>query len=67
MWFGLVHDGFGKKNVPSCRTWSNLARDFVGVVHTALKQAMKSAENQKQPVSVIQIQNEFNVTNEMDQ
>ena len=28
---------------------------------------MKSAENQKQPISVTHLQHEFNVTNEMDQ
>ena len=28
---------------------------------------MKSAENQKQPISVTHIQHEFGVTNEMDQ
>ena len=44
-----MSDRFGKKNGPSWRTWSYLARDFVGAVHAALKQAMKSAENQKQP------------------
>ena len=30
-------DRFRKKNAPSWRTWSCLARDFVGVVHVALK------------------------------
>ena len=30
---------------PELETRSYLARDFVGVVHTALKQAMKNAEN----------------------
>ena len=61
-------DRFGKKkNGPSWRTWSYLARDFVGVVHAALKQAMKTAENQKQPISVTHLQHEFGVTNEMDQ
>ena len=63
----LMPDQFGKRNGPSWRTWSYLARDFVGVVHEALKQAMKSAENQKQPISVTHLQHEFNVTNEMDQ
>ena len=43
-------DRFGKK--PSWRTWSYLARDFVGVVHVALKQAMKAAEKEKQPIAV---------------
>ena len=42
-------------------------RDFVGVVHAALKQAMKTAENQKQPIAVTHLQHEFGVTNEMDQ
>ena len=54
-------DRFGKKNGPSWRTWSHLARDFVGVVHAALKEAMKSAENQKQPISVTHLQHEFGV------
>ena len=63
----LMPDPFGKKNVPSRRTWSNFARDFVGVVHATLKQAMKAAENQKQPISVTHLQHEFNVTNEIDQ
>ena len=40
----LMPDRLGKKNGPSWRTWSYLARDFVGVVHTMLKQAMKNAE-----------------------
>ena len=60
-------DRFGKKNGPSWRTWSYLARDFVGVVHVALKQAMKAAENEKQPIAVTHMQHELNVTNEMDQ
>ena len=38
----LMPDRFGKKTCPSWRTWSHLARDFVGVVHTALKQVMKN-------------------------
>ena len=63
----LMPDPFGKKNGPSWRTWSYLARDFVGVVHVALKQAMKAAENHKQPISVTNLQHEFGVTNEMDQ
>ena len=46
----LMPDQFGKKNGPSWRTWSYLARDFVGVVHATLKQAIKAAENQKQPI-----------------
>ena len=60
-------DWFGKKNGLSWRTWSYLARDFVGVVHATLKQAMKAPENQKQLISVTHLQHEFNVTNEMDQ
>ena len=50
----LMPDRFGKKNgpSPSWRTRSYLARDFVGVAHVALKQAMKVAENQKQPIAV---------------
>ena len=63
----LMPDRFKKKNGPSWRTWSYLARNFVGVVHVALKQAMKAAENQKQPIAVTHLQHEFNVTNEMDQ
>ena len=63
----LMPDRLGKKTDPSCRTWSYLARDFVGVVHTILKQAMKNAENQKQPISVTRLWHEFGVTNEMDQ
>ena len=63
----LMPDRFGKKNGLSWRTWSYLARDFVGVVHATLKQAMKAAENQKQLISVTHLQHEFNVTNEMDQ
>ena len=34
---------------PKLEILSYLAKDFVGVVHTAQKQAMKSAETQKQP------------------
>ena len=52
-------DRFGKKNGPSWRTWSYLAKDFVGVVHATLEQAMKAA--------VTHLQHEVNVTNEMDQ
>ena len=64
----LMPDQFGKKNGPSwTRTWSYLARDVVSVVHAALKQAMKTAEHQKQPISVTHLQHEFGVTNEMDQ
>ena len=63
----LTPDRFGKKNGPSWRTWSYLARDVVGVVHATLKQAMKVAENQKQPISVTHLQHDFSVTNEMDQ
>ena len=63
----LMPDRFGKKNSPSWRTWSYLARDFVGVVHATLKQAMKVAERQKQPISVTHLQHDFSVTTEMDQ
>ena len=63
----LVSVRFGKKNGPSWRTWSCLARDFVGVLHVALKQAMKTSENQKEPIAVTHLQHEFGVTNEMDQ
>ena len=58
----LMPDQFGRKNGPSRRTWSYLARDFVGVVHVTLKQAMKAEENQKQPNAVTHLQHEFNVT-----
>ena len=58
----LMPDRFGKKNGPSWKTWSYLARDFVGVVHVALKQAMKTAENLKQPIAVTHLQHEFGVT-----
>ena len=60
-------DRFGKKNGPSWRTWSYLARDFVGVVHAGLQQAMKNAENRKLPIAVTNLQHDFGVTNEMDQ
>ena len=60
-------DQFGMKHGPSRRTWSYLARDFVGVVHVALKQAMKAEANQKQPIAVTHLQHELNVINEMDQ
>ena len=63
----LMPDRFGKKTGPSWKTWSYLARDFVGVVHTALKQAVKNAENQRQPISVTHLQHDSAVTNEMDQ
>ena len=58
----LLPDWLGKKTGLSWRTWSYLARDFVGVVHTALKQAMKNAENQKQPTSVTHLEHDFGVT-----
>ena len=63
----LMPHRFGKKTSPSWRTWSYLARDFVGVMHTVLKQAMKNAENQKQQISVTRLQQDFGVTTEMDQ
>ena len=63
----LMPDRFGKRNGPSWRTWSYLARGFVGVVHETLKQTTKAAENQQRPISVTHLQHEFNVTNEMDQ
>ena len=62
----LMPDRFGKKNGPSWRTWY-LARDFVGMVHGVLKQAMKTAENRKIPIAVTNLQHDFGVTNEMDQ
>ena len=54
----LMPDRFSKKTSPSWRTWSFLARDFVGVVQTVVKQAMKNADNQKQPMSVTHLQHE---------
>ena len=63
----LMPDRFGKNNGPSWRTWSHLARDFVGVVHAGLKQAMKNAEKRKLPIAVTNVQHDFGVTNEMDQ
>ena len=63
----LRPDRFGKNNGPSWRTWSYLARDFVDVVHTVLKQAMKNGENSRQPISATNLQHDSRVTNEMDQ
>ena len=60
-------DRFGKKNGPSWRTWSYLARDVVGVVHAGLKQAMKNVENRKLPIAVTNLQHDFGVMNEMEQ
>ena len=57
---------FGKKRGPSWRTWSYLARDFVGPVHSVRKQAMRNAENRKQTIFVLNLQG-FGVTKEMDQ
>ena len=63
----LMPDRFGKKNGPSWRTWSYLARDFVGVVHAVLEQAVKNAGNRKQPIAATNLQHDFGVTNEMGQ
>ena len=63
----LMPDRFGKKNGPSWRTWSYLARDVVGVVHAGLQQAMKNAENRKLPIAVTNLQHDFGMMNEMDQ
>ena len=63
----LMPDWFGKKNGPSWRTWSFLARDFVGAVRTVRKQAMKKAENRKQPIAATNLQHDFGVTNEVVQ
>ena len=63
----LMPERFGKKNGLSWRTWSYLARDFVGEVRAVLKQAMKTAENRKLPIAVTHLQHDFEVTNEMDQ
>ena len=46
----------GKKNGPSWRTWSYMARDVAREVHSALKQAMKNADNGKRPFSVGNLQ-----------
>ena len=62
----LSCDGFGKKSGPSWRTWSYLAKDFVGVVHSALKHAMENAERRKHPICVSNLQ-DFGVSKEMDQ
>ena len=58
----LMPDQFGKKNGPSRRTWSYLARDFVGAVH-----GDEERREQEAAVSVTHLQLEFGVTNEMDQ
>ena len=63
----LKLERFGKKKGLSWRTWSYLARDFVGVVHAVLKQAVKTAENRKLPIAVTHLQHDFGMTNEMDQ
>ena len=60
----LMPDRFGKKNRSSWRTRSYLARDLV---HAVLKQAMKTAKNQKQPISATHLQHQFGVTNEKGQ
>ena len=57
-------DRVGKKNGSSWRTWSYLARDFVGVVHTMLKHAMKNAEKRKQSIAAINLEHDFGVTND---
>ena len=44
-----------------------MARDFVGVVHADLKQALKNTENRKQPIATTNIQHDFGATNEIDQ
>ena len=63
----LMPDRFGKKNGPSWRTWSYLAKDFVCLVPTVLKQAMKKSENRNQPIAATNLQHDFGVTNETDQ
>ena len=40
--------------------------DFVGLVHSVLKQAMRNTENSKQPISVSNLQ-DVGVSKEMDQ
>ena len=59
-------DRFGKKCGPSWRTWSYLARDFAGVAHPALKQAMKTVEKERQPITAQDI-TDFGATLELDQ
>ena len=59
-------DRFGKKCGPSWRTWSYLATDFAGVAHPALKQAMKTVEKERQPITA-QDTTDFGVTMELDQ
>ena len=56
-----------ERPAPNWRAWSCLARYIVGVVHVALKQSMKAAENQKQPIAVTHLLHESTVANEMDQ
>ena len=60
-----IPDRFGKKCGPSWRTWSYLARDFAGVAHPALKQAMKTVEKERQPITAQDI-TDFGVTMELD-
>ena len=59
-------DRFGKKCGPSWRTWSYMTRDFAGVAHPALKQAMKTVEKERQPITAQDI-TDFGVTMELDQ
>ena len=59
-------DRFGKKCGPSWRTWSYLARDFAGVARPALKQAMKTVEKDRQPITA-QDTTDFGATMELDQ
>ena len=49
----LIPGPLGKKSGPG--TWSYLARDFVGLVHSVLEQALKNAGNRKQPTSASNI------------
>ena len=56
-------DRFGKKRGPSWRTWSYLERDFVGLVHSVLKQAMRRAENRKCSIVASNVQ-DFRVSKE---
>ena len=44
-----------------------LAKRLRRVVHTVLKQAMKNAENRKQPIAATNLQHDFGVTNETDE
>ena len=50
---------FDARTIREEESWSYLARDFVGVVHAVLKQAMKNAENRKLPIAVTNLKHDF--------